>query len=210
MLSTLCSIQTFARPGSHGSFQPALAHLSCPRKVNHSRPSLELMLATPLMQRRSISFGNSGQENAANKKVDGLSAQTKYANRILTYANDGDLKLNFMGRVAHQELIDEENNRVHYLRRHRRFLLYTCAWGLTAMASWYILHCMHYHPHWLELIGGISPIAAFISTAVAGDAFVESKKHQIRSNQLYHEICLKYQAHPSPPLLLSSSSPLEK
>ena len=212
MLSTLCSIQTF------GSFQPnAVARLSCP--IKKIRPVL-----TPLIQHRSISFGNLGQkldqtlekirenvrEKAVVKKTEGISTDAVstdaiFANRILTYANDGHLKLDFMGRVVHQELIDHEINREFFRRRGIRFASWAAVSGVATIVSWAFGIILYYPPDWLIFTMFAAPASAFCCSAIVSGSDEKFEQHKATAYRLYNEICLKYQT-PSSPFSSASSA----
>jgi hypothetical protein len=188
MLSTICSIQTFGRLES---LKPPVV-----RQNKVIRP----MLTAPLIQRRLISFDNLGQtlEKASTKKVDGISTDAIFANRILTYANDGHLTLDFMGRVAHQELIEHEINREHHRRRCLQFAPYTAISGIAAIVSLAFGIALHHPPDWVIVTMVATSASALYCSWVVDNSDEKFEAHRAAAYRLYNEICLKYQTAWSP------------
>lgn len=160
--------------------------------------------AVPLFSqpRCSISFGQLSKkidcrlkmiESSENDRQLKKWSEDTYSKRIQTHIDNGDLKLPFEGKVRHQELIDEEKmvNQQHKLSW--RFFLYALLYGTVFSTSCFITLNSYYHPLFYDILCFISPIGAFVSLGISGNAIYKSDRHKKNVTDLYKDICRKYQ-----------------
>jgi uncharacterized membrane protein len=175
MLSTLCRGQLNAVP-----------RFPCIKPVARVQPRPTCRLIS------SGDLGNKALE-ASSKKTESTNSSTVYSKRIESYINDGHLKLNFEGRVLHQEVADEENISDNQYKLFKRCFVYSVVWGTVWAVSWSVVGGVYYHPLCYDILAVISPIGTVVSAGIMDGASDNSKKHEEKAKDLYKDICRKYQ-----------------